>query len=300
MTATTTDVSLSGADIALVAASLATLVSAESTVLSLASGGSGLEIAISANVTFVGSSIKAGFGDATTVAATGNVTISATSSVDVLSVADTASFADSSSFAVGAALTFDDVQSSAMAGIGLGDDPSVDVAGNVGISASSDVRIRAFSAVNGSTATDDATIAPGGQLVIVIVSSNADASIEESDVTAGGDLTIGATSRIRQNAAATGSSSHHDGSKDAAVALAFITGTAKAHVSGDSELTVGGALRLTAGNTNDLTTGGDAGPATIGAGIALLLLTVETTAYLDTTHAGNDQPDEPHDLRRHR
>ncbi len=70
-------------------------------------------------------------------------------------------------------------------------DTDVETAGNVSVNSSSDVHNRAFSAVNGSTATSAATTAPAGQLVVVIIGSNAAALIAGVSVTGRQRLHLG-------------------------------------------------------------------------------------------------------------
>ncbi|HUH15478.1 MAG TPA: hypothetical protein VML35_06310, partial [Gaiellaceae bacterium] len=273
----TRHVDLTVADVSLIATSNLTLLAFETTALT--GGGSGLTIAASFSVTFADPHAEAGFGEATTLAVTGNVLIQATSLLDVIAVAGTAAFEAGEGFGVGAALTLVILDSSALAYPGI----DLDTAGSVTISASSDLRSRAFSAVNGSTTTSSATTAPGAQAVVAILTSDADASITDVSVTAGGAVTVSAVSKLRSAAEAIGDSSHSDGAKDAAIATSFATSEAIAQVSGDAPVTAGGALTISADNEGRVTTTGNAGTAQAGAGIAIALVTLTTKAFLNST-----------------
>ncbi|MHB1243241.1 MAG: beta strand repeat-containing protein, partial [Gaiellaceae bacterium] len=273
----TSFVAIEADDVSLIAGSSMTLLSFETTALT--GGGSGLAIALSFNLSLVNADVEAGFGEGTTLlVVTGDVTISAASVVDVIAVAGTAAFAAGGGFGVGAALALVIVDSSALAYPGI----DIDTAGNVSVSASSDVRSRAFSAVNGSTATSAATTAPGGQVVVVIITSDADASIVDVSIGAAA-VTIAATSAIRSTAEAIGDASHVNGAKDAAIATSFVFGTATAKLSGATPVTATGALSISADNSAVVTTTGNAGTAQVGAGIAIAIVELETDAFVDSS-----------------
>ena len=269
-------VAIKADDVSLIAGSNMTLLSFESTALT--GGGSGLTIAASFNLSLANADVEAGFEDTTTLVATGDITISATSAVDVVAVAGTAAFAAGSGFGVGAALALVIVDSSALAYPGI----DLATAGAVSISASSDVRNRAFSAVNGSTATSAATTAPGGQLVVAIITSDADASIIGVAVSAGGAVSVSASSKVRSAAGAIGDSSHSDGAKDAAIATSIVNSDAVAQISGDTPVTAGGALTISAANSGTVATTGNAGTAQAGAGIGVAIVGLTTRAFLNS------------------
>ena len=270
------NLSLSSAGLTLIAGADTTLLSFESTALT--GGGSGLAIAVSFDLTLADSDVRSWVGADTDALTTGDVLMRATSKLDVIADAGTAAFETGGGFSVGAALTLVIINSDAAAFPEI----DIDTDGDVTISSTSDVRNRAFSAVNGSTASSAATTAPAGQIVVVIIGSHADSPVVGVAVS-GADVSISATNATRSVAEAIGDSSHANGSKDAAIATSFVTGTAIAHVSGDQALTATGILTISAANTGAVTTRGDAGAAQAGAGIAVAIVNFATKAFIDST-----------------
>ena len=157
-TASTSFVVLEVGGASLSATSDVTLLGFESTALT--GGGSGLAIALSFNLTLADVTTDVGFGDATVLDTDGAVLVPASSALDIIASSGTASFAEGDGFGVGAALTLVIADSSAVANPRI----AVGTLGDVTISASSDLRNRAFSATDGSTATEGDATAPAGQV----------------------------------------------------------------------------------------------------------------------------------------
>ena len=74
-----------------------------------------------------------------------------------------------------------------------------------------------------------------------------------------------------------------DAQQDAAVATIVVNSTAETKVSGTAFVTASGDLTIAAVNHIDVTATGDATPATSGAGIAVLVIIQNTSAYVDST-----------------
>ena len=232
---------LRSANLSLIATSNVTALSFETTTLDVGMGATGITVAVAVNLVVAGSNVQAWFGDAVTLHPTGDVLVQAISTLDIIASAGTASFSKGSSFAVGAAVTLVFADSTAIANIRL----AVDTAGGVAVAANSDLRIRAFAGIDGGTdRRPPPTTAPAGQIVVVVADSFAEADITDAAIVSGAAVSIAATSKLREVAAAIGDASSGAGGKDAAVATSVLDSAAHAKLTGGAAVTAAGALSV--------------------------------------------------------